>query len=440
MSERLALRGPCLSFRAPPWREGAAALRFEPDALILLHEGRIVALDDHARLRAQVPDEMHIVHYDSNHLILPGFIDAHVHYPQVQMIASFGLRLIDWLKRYTFEVEQQYADPEHAAREARVFLDECLRNGTTSACVFGTVHAHSVDALMREALSRDMRLFAGKVLMDRHAPPTLCDTADSGYADSRALITRWHGQGRLGYAITPRFAPTSSPRQLELAGQLAAEHPDCRIQTHIAETPEEVAWARELFPERKDYLDIYAHYGLLGPHTLLGHGIHLSDDELQRIAMCGACVVHCPSSNLFLGSGLLDLGRLRQTTPSPAVALGSDVGAGTSLSLLRTLGDAYRIARLHGFALNALDGLYLATRAGAQALGIADRVGALEPGMEADMVVLDLCSTPLLAHRMRHCRDLEEALFAQMILADDRAIRATWVAGRCLYERADRVS
>ena len=301
--------------------------------------------------------------------------------------------------------------------------------------VYGTVHTDSVDALLEAATARSMRLIAGKVLMDRNAPAGLCDGDDLGIPGTRELIARWHGKNRVAVAITPRFAASSTPAQLESAGALLREHPDLWVQTHLSENTDEIHWVRELFPDRLDYLDVYEHYGLVGRRTVLGHGIHLSEHELQRIHERGAAIAHCPTSNLFLGSGLFDLFRAQRAERPVRVGLATDIGAGTTFSVLRTLGEAYKVAQLRGHSLTPAHAFWLATLGSAEALALDDRIGRLAPGMEADLVVLDLRSTPLLEWRMRHVESVEDALFLQMMLADERAIRATFVAGELVYSR-----
>lgn len=435
--ETLALRGPALSFIGDPFRmPGLDAVRHESDALVLIRGGRIAAFGDFKQCRHLVPESATLVHYPDS-LILPGFIDCHVHYPQTQMIAAHGEQLVDWLQRHTFPAEQQFEDPDHGRQVARIFLRECLRAGTTTAMVFGTVHPQSVQVFFEESERLGTRMIAGKVLMDRNAPAALLDTPQGGYDQSKALMRQWHGRGRQLYAVTPRFAPTSSEAQMELAGALWREHPGSYLQSHVSENIDEVAWAKSLFPERQGYLDIYDHYGQLGPRAVFGHGVHLDERELARFHESGAAIAHCPTSNLFLGSGCLDLASLQQAHRPVRVGLGTDLGAGTSFSQLRTLGEAYKVAQLRGQSLDPWQLLYLATRGAAQALYLEDRVGSIAAGMEADLVVLDLRSTPLIDFRMRHCRSLEEALFVQMMLADDRATRATYVAGQLCYERPD---
>jgi guanine deaminase len=425
-----ALRGPALTFTADPQFAGPAAMRYESDALILIAHGHITDVGPADSLRAKLPPDAQVRRFGRGQLILPGFIDCHVHYPQLQIVAAYGEQLLDWLEKYTFVAEQRFADPAHARHIADLFLDECLRQGTTTVASFCTVHAHSVEAFFEAAAARGMRTIAGKCLMDRHAPEALRDTAQSGYDESKALIDRWHGRARAGYAITPRFAPSSTPEQMELAGALWKERPGTWLQSHVAENLREVAWVHELFPERRDYLDVYEHFGQLGPRAIYGHGIHLSDRELMRLYETGTALAHCPTSNLFLGSGLLDLGHVRDPERPVRVGLGTDVGAGTSLSMLKTLGAAYATAQSRGRSLSAPEAFYLATRGAARALYLEDRIGSLDPGLEADLIVLDLESTPLIASRMARCESIEEALFVQMTLADDRAIAATFVAGQ----------
>lgn len=436
-SQTVALRGPTLSFVDDPFLAGDdGAIRYEADGLVVFEDGTITATGSYTDLRNRVSPEA-ITHYPDS-LILPGFIDTHVHYPQAQIIGSYGAQLIDWLNGYTFVAEQQFADPDHARAVSRLFLDECLRAGTTTASVYCTMHPASVDAFFETAQDYGMRMIAGKVLMDRHAPDALLDTAQSGYDDSLALIDRWHGKGRLLYAITPRFAPTSTPAQLEAAGALWKQRPGAYLQTHLSENQAEIEWVRQLFPERKDYLDVYEHYGLTGPRSVFGHAIHLSEREWRRLAETDSSIAHCPTSNGFLGSGLFDFKRAKQPS-APALpvrtGLATDVGGGTSLSMLRTMGEAYKIGQLGGYSLSAAKALYLATRGAAQALHLDDKIGSIETGKEADLLVLNLRSTPLIDFRMKHCKDIHEALFVQMTMADDRATRAVYVNGHLAYAR-----
>jgi guanine deaminase len=432
-----AIRGPVLTFSGDPFNEDLSdVLTFEPDAVIAMAGGKITEFGPARRVLAQLPPGTPVTRY-KDCVITAGFLDCHVHYPQTQIIAAHGEQLIDWLNRYAFVAEQQFVNPAHAHAVARVFLRECLRNGITTCCVYCTVHPQSVDAFFEEAEALGMRVIAGKVIMDRNAPPPLLDTPRKAYEQSKALIAKWHGRGRLLYAITPRFAPTSTQGQMEAARALRREHPDVFLQTHVSENRGEVAWVKELFPERLGYLDVYDHYGLIGPRTMLGHGVHLAEDELQRVHDAGAAVAHCPTSNEFLGSGLFDLGNAKRTERPVRVGCATDLGAGTTFSILSTLGRAYETAQLKDFTLSAYQAYYLATRGTAHALYLEDRIGSIARGMEADVIVIDLHSTPIIRFRMKYARDLEEALFVQMMMGDDRAIRATYVGGRLAYSRPE---
>ncbi len=430
-----AIRGAVLTFTGDPFLEDpAACMRHESDAMVVMADGHVVDFGPASEVAGRVPAGTRVTHY-ADALITAGFVDAHVHYPQTEIIASYGRQLLDWLNDYTFPAEQAFADTEHARRVAKFFLRECLRAGTTTAAVFCTVHAGSVDAFFEEAEALGMRMLAGKVLMDRNAPETLRDTAQSGYDDSKAALLRWHGRGRLLYCVTPRFAATSSAAQLDAAGALWHEHPGTYLQSHVAENRNEIAWVRELFPERAGYLDVYDHHRALGPRAIYGHGIWLSESELARCHETGTAIAHCPTSNTFLGSGLFKLHEARKASRSVRVALATDIGGGTRFSMLATMHEAYKVAQLNGQALTPVQAFYLATRGGAHALYLDDRIGSIAPGMEADVTVLDLKSTPLIARRMERCRDVTEALFVQMTLGDERAVRATYVAGRLAYDR-----
>jgi guanine deaminase len=361
-------------------------------------------------------------------LILPGFVDAHVHYPQTGIIASWGKRLIDWLETYTFPEEMRFGDPAHARATAELYLDLVLAHGTTTVASYCTIHPESVDAFFEAAEARGLRAVAGKTCMDRNAPEGLRDTPASAYDDSRALLGRWHGRGRLAYAITPRFSPTSTPAQLEAMGALWAENPTCLMQTHLSEQTDECAWVAELFPDARDYLDTYERFGLLGPGAVFGHAIHLSDRERARLAEADASLVHCPTSNTFIGSGLFDMDGL--AAAGHRIGLATDTGGGSSFSMLRTMAAAYEIAQLCGRALHPAELLWLATAGSARALRLDARIGRLAPGFEADLVVLDLASTPAIAQRAARASDIWEAVFPTIMMGDDRAIRATYVAGR----------
>ncbi len=434
-----ALRGRLLSFTDDPATAGAAAYSYIEDGLVLIEGGEIAAVGEASELLARVPQGAAVDHYPEN-LILPGFIDAHIHYPQTQVIASYGAQLMDWLERYAFAEELRFADPEHAARVAGFFLDELARNGTTTAAVYGTVHAGAAEAFFAESHRRNTRMIAGKVLMDRNAPQGLLDTAETGYAESKALIARWHGKGRQLYAVTPRFAITSSEAQLEAAGTLLREHPDCYLQTHLSENHREIEAVRRLFPWAESYTAVYDRYGLLGPRALLGHCIHLDEGERRLLSESGSVAVFCPTSNLFIGSGLFDLARAHDPAAPLRVALATDVGGGTSYSMLQTLAEGYKVLQLQGQNLPALLGFYWLTLGNARALGFDDRIGALAPGREADIVVLDARATPAMAHRAERLASLEEELFLLMTLGDDRAVRATYVAGRRVSEKTAPVA
>jgi len=427
-----AVRGEILHFVADPAHD-ARALEHFADGLLIVRDGRVAECGPADALLPGLPADAAVTDYRGK-LILPGFVDTHVHYPQTDIIASHGEQLLEWLETYTFPAERRFADPTHAAEVAGFFCDELLKNGTTTAAAFATVHATSVDALFAAALERRMRLITGKVLMDRNCPDFLRDSAESGYADSKALIERWHGRDRLLYAVTPRFAPTSTPAQMTLAGRLFAEHPGVFLQSHVAENRAEVAWAAALYPEAPSYLGIYDHFGQLGMRAVFAHCIWLDDADRRRMAETGAAMSFCPTSNLFLGSGLFDLQRARAL--GVRVGLGTDVGAGTSFSMLQTLNEAYKVLQLGGQSLSAASAFHLATLGGAHSLYLGDRIGNFAPGKEADFVVLDPQATPLLARRSAACATLEERLFVLMMLGDDRAVAATHVLGEPAWQRS----
>ena len=401
------------------------------DGLLVIDNGQVAKVGHAADLLPTLKG-VEITEY-RDAMITPGFIDTHIHYPQTGMIASYGEQLLDWLNTYTFPTEQQFADKAHAADVAGIFLKELLRNGTTTALVFGTVHKQSVDAFFEAAQALNLRMIAGKVLMDRNAPDYLTDTPESGYADSKELIERWHGKGRLHYAVTPRFAPTSTPEQLTLAGKLLGEYPDLYMHTHLSENRKEIEWVKALFPERKGYLDVYDHYKLIGARSVFAHGVHLCDDECKRLAETGSAVAFCPTSNLFLGSGLFDLNKLEEH--GVRVGLGTDVGAGTSFSQLQSLNEAYKVMQLQGKKLDPFKSLYLATLGGANALYLDDKLGNFESGKDADFVVLDYNATPLISYRMQQAKTLDEKLFALTMLGDDRAVKETFAASQSVHRR-----
>jgi len=433
-----AIRGPALTFKGDPFQDGVeATMVYESDAIVAFGGGLITHFGPADQVKSQLPAGLKVKDYGRDALISAGFIDSHVHFPQTPMIAAFGEQLLDWLNKYTFPTERKYADKAFAASVAETFLAEQLKNGTTTSCIYCTVFPQSVDALFEEAERLGMRIAAGKVLMNRNAPDYLLDTTQSGYDDSKALIEKWHRRGRLMYCITPRFAPTSTPDQLQSAGDLWDEFPDCHMQTHVSENVDEVAWVRSLFPDRKGYLDVYDHHKLCRPRAVFGHGIHLTDDEMNTMHRTGSAISHCPTSNFFLGSGYLDVFRAADKARPVRVGLGTDLGAGTSFSILATLNEAYKAAQLNGKKLTAAHAYYLATRGTARAMYIDDKVGSIAPGMEADIVVLDMKSTPIIEYRMQFAQDIHEALFIQMTLGDDRAVQATYVAGELRHHRAN---
>jgi guanine deaminase len=432
-AEARGYRATIVHFRDDPSGRADAAELFD-DGLLVVERGHVVDVGPAAALAAKYPG-LEVVDYRGK-ILVPGFVDTHVHYPQTEMMGAYGEELLAWLEAYTFPTERAFVDKEYARSVATVFLRELLRNGTTSALVFATVHKGSVEALFEEAEKLGMRIITGKVLMDRHAPDDLCDTPESGYRESRQLIEAWHKRGRLGYAVSPRFAATSSPAQLREARRLLEES-DCHMQTHVAENKREVAWVEELFrgevPAHTSYLGVYDHFGLLTERAVLAHGVHLADADFALLAARGSALSFCPTSNLFLGSGLfrLDFARAQQVK----VGLGTDIGAGTSFSLLQTLNEAYKVVKLQGGKLSALSAFYLATLGSARALALEDQIGSLLPGREADFVVLDPAATPLLAFRSERATTLEEKLFVLITLGDDRCVRATYVAGALVHDR-----
>lgn len=417
------LRAPMVWFEGDPFVEGDAALHYESDGIVWMHDGAIVDCGPASEQQRPglTPERL------DGGLLVPGFLDAHLHLPQMRILGAYGKQLLDWLQAYTFPAEQAFSDPAVCDAEARLFVDSCVRAGVTTPAAFCTVHPESAHALFRAAAEVDMRVIGGKVLMDRNAPDGLRDTAQTGFDQTAALIDRWHGQGRAQVAVTPRFAPTSTPAQLDAAGALLQRAPGLYLQSHVSETQAEVAWVGELFPERDGYVDVYAHHGLLTRRALYGHGIHLTDRERARMAEAGAVVVHCPTSNLFLGSGLFDLHQAHAAGVN--VALGSDIGAGTHLCPLLTTGAAYQVASLQGHPLTGAQLLYLATAGSARALDLEGVVGNVRPGCEADLVWLHPDATPLAAHRARHARSVSELLFFMATCGDERMIRGTWLAG-----------
>jgi guanine deaminase len=429
---RTAIRADLLDFTADPgWsapRDESPGLRWRPDHWLLVEADRI------AGVQREAPDASWTRLDHRGQLLLPGFIDTHVHMPQLEVIASYGTELLHWLETYTFPAELRYADPAVCAAGSSRFLDALLMHGTTAAVVFPTVHKASVDALFAAADERGMRLVAGKCLMDRNAPPGLTDTVDSAERDSTALIERWRGRGRLAYAHTVRFAPTSTDAQLALAGRLLAAHPGTYLQTHVAENRDELAWVAELFPDARSYLDVYARHGLIGARSVLAHGVWFDADDRALLGRAGAQIAHCPSSNLFLGSGLADWRALEDA--GAAVSLASDVGGGTSLSMLRTMADAYKVQALRGVRLPAWKALHAATRGAAVALGLDREIGSLDVGCTADLALWRYAVGPVAMARDEAASSLHERVFALMTLGDERNLVSTFVAGRCLYAAA----
>lgn len=408
-------------------------VRYVEDGLVIIHEGKIQWFGPWQEGQSRLPANAELQHYPDQ-LIVPGFIDTHIHFPQTEMVGAYGEQLLEWLNTYTFPTEIQFQDASYSEKIAEFFVQELLKNGTTTALVFCTVHPESVDALFNAATTRNMRLIAGKVLMDRHAPEALTDTAETAYTDSKALIEKWHGHGRNLYAITPRFAPTSTPEQLQKAGQLKAEYPDVYVHTHLSENKNEIAWVKELFPEREGYLDVYHHYGLTGSKSVFAHCVHLEDEEWDCMHQTDSAIAFCPTSNLFLGSGLFPL--KKTWDKGVKVGLGTDIGAGTSFNQLQTLNEAYKVQQLQGEKLSAFEALYHATLGGAKALSLDDRLGNFNIGKEADFVVLDLNTTALQQLRQSRAKNIEDAFFALTMLGDDRNIAATYVYGAAVYVKA----
>jgi guanine deaminase len=426
-------RAEILHFLADPAEVGDVdSYEYFPDGVLIVKNGRVDLVGPAHELLPDLAPELEVVHH-RDCLILPGFIDCHVHYPQTEIVAAYGEQLLEWLETYTFPTEREFADANKARNVAEIFLDELLRNGTTTALAIATVHPESVDAYFSAARTRRMRMICGKVLMDRNAPEYLTDTPESGYRESKELIERWHGKGRLRYAVTPRFAPTCSDEQLSKAGQLLREYPDLYLHTHLAENLDEVKWVKELFPQCSGYLDVYAHFGLLSRRSIFAHCLHLSDEEFKRLHQSGSGIAFCPTSNLFLGSGLFNLAKAESMGVN--VGLGTDTGAGTSFSLLQTLNEAYKTQQLRKHRLSPFKSLYLATLGGARTLDLQDVIGNFQPGKEADFVVLDHQATPILAMRLARCTQLADRLFVLAILGDDRAVKATYVLGEEAYRR-----
>jgi guanine deaminase len=427
MSARKAFRAAAYHCVADPGQVPVGeAIEYIDDGLLIVEDGRIAALGPASELLPTLGDDTPVEDLTGK-LLLPGFIDCHVHYAQLDIIAAYGEQLLDWLHRYAYPAEARFADKQHAAEVAEAFLEELLRNGITTALIFATVHPQSVDAIFEAAERRNMRVIAGKVLMDRNCPEQLRDTPESAYADSKALIERWHGKGRLGYAITPRFALTSSAAQLEAAGRLAAEHPDVWVHTHLAENREEVEEIARAFPESRSYLDVYEQFGLVRHRSMFAHCLHVDGDDRAVMAGRQAAGAFCPTSNLFLGSGLFNLQAM--TEAGVNVGLATDVGGGTSLSMLRTMSSAYKVLHLQRQPLAASRAVYLATLGAARALGLEDVIGNLTPGKEADFIAVDFAATQITERRTLSAESIDEALFSLIFLGDDRHIASTYILG-----------
>lgn len=431
----LAIRSAYLTFHGDPFLFPIdEVMTIETDGIVVLEGNKIIDIGPASEVKTRLNDDTQIETY-TNCIVMPGFIDSHVHYPQTQMIAAYGEQLLEWLNTYTFPVEQQFGNKEYARKIADFFLREQLRSGTTTVASYCTVHPESVDAFFEASLHFNMRNIAGKVMMDRNAPETLTDTPLSSYEQSKALIEKWDGKERLHYAVTPRFAPSCSAEQLEMAGSLLNEKPGLFMQTHLSENRSEIEWVKSLYPERKGYLDVYDHYGLVRKRALFGHCVHLTEDEHNRLYEAKAAITHCPTSNFFLGSGFLNIHHAKLAQRPNLVGMATDLGAGTSFSALATLNEAYKAAQLNGNALSSAQAFYLATRGTAEAMHLQDTIGSLESGMEADLVVLDFNATDLLKFRMQYAESMLEKLFILMILGDDRVTKATYVAGRKVYQR-----
>lgn len=422
-----AIRGEILHFiQDPAHGDIEDSYQYFEDGLLMIDDGKILQVGHYQDLKTGLSDSIVIEHYQDG-LILPGFIDTHVHYPQTEMIASYGEQLLQWLENYTFPAENRFSDPEHCENVAEFFIAELLKAGTTTALVFGTVHPCSADAFFKVAQKKNLRMICGKVMMDRNCPDYLQDTAEQGYRESIALIEKWHGVERLQYAVTPRFAPTSSRAQLDKAGDILKQYPDVYLQTHLSENCDEIAWVKELFPESQHYVDVYQQSHLLGRRSVFAHGVHLEDDECQRLGESQSAIAFCPSSNLFLGSGLFNLQQAKSFNVN--VGLGTDIGAGTTFSMLSSINEAYKTQQLRKDVLNPFQSFYLATLGGAVALDLEGTIGNFLPGNEADFIVLDYHATPLMSRRMKHCKTLSEKLFTLGMLGDERHIKATYILG-----------
>ena len=432
MNDIKIFRGSVAHFVDDPWRQDGKGLQVIEDGCLVVEDGLIRETgESNAVLQKESYQECQVTDY-SGKWIVPGFIDTHLHYPQTDVIASHGTQLLEWLEKYTFPTEQKFHDLQHAQSAAEFFIRELFRNGTTTAMMFATVHPESVEAIFSVAHQYNMRVAAGKVMMDRNCPEKLQDTAIEGYEQSQQLIDRWHGVDRLSYAVTPRFAPTSSDEQLQFAGRLFNENKNVYLQSHVAENKAEVKWVAELFPWSRSYLDVYDKFNLLGERAIYAHCIYLNDQDLQRMHESGTRAAFCPTSNLFLGSGLFDLHKARQSGVITGMA--TDVGGGTSFSMLRTADEAYKVAQMSGNPVTPVQLFYELTLGGAKALSMDDKIGNFDAGKEADFTILDPDATELLSRRIDCANSFEEKLFAVMVLGDDRCTAATYIMGQAVYE------
>ena len=423
------LLGQTISFKENPYEYGieAAVLHIENGGVLI--DGNLIVKVGIGRSLQKSYPQAKVYDYGKS-LILPGFIDCHMHYPQTGIIASYGERLIDWLNKYTFPEEIKFQDKKFARTMAEFTLNECLKNGTTTVSSFCTTHSHSVEIFFEEAQKKNMLVVAGKTCMDRNAPENLLDTVNSAYDDSEILIKKWNNKNRSKYAITPRFAPTSSPEQLEALGELWKLYPDCIMQTHIAEQKEEIEWVTKLFPKSLDYLDVYEKFGLIGKGAIFGHAIHLKKREIQRLVETESSLAHCPTSNMFIGSGIFKLKNLLKG--GQKIGLATDTGGGYSFSMLRTMSSAYEMAQLSGNSIHPAQLLWLATLGSSIALNLEHRIGNLEIGKEADLIVLDLCSTEIIKNRYLRADNFWEEVFPTLMMGDERAIKETWIAGNII--------
>lgn len=412
-----------------------SSYRFIDDGFLSIEDGKIVEVGEWT----SHPDGEPTLDLSGDYLLVPGFIDTHLHAPQLEMIGSYGGHLLEWLNKYTFPTESQFADVDHARRVSKLLYGQLLRNGTTTALLFSTIHAEATAAFFEAAEEIGYRAIIGKTMMDRNAPDALIEDPKRSFEESRELLKRWHGaaDGLLHYAVTPRFAPTSTPALLERAGDLVREFPGVWVHTHVSENQAELAWVAELFPEARDYVDVYDRAGLLTNRTVLAHGVHLSPEEMIALRTNDTALSHCPNSNLFLGSGLFPMKEIIEA--GVRFGLGTDIGAGTTPSIVNAMADAYKIQQVRNVSLSPFHLWYLATLGGARALSLDDRTGSLEPGKDADFLAIDTHATPLLSLRTRHARSLEDLLAGCIFIGDDRLISRVWIRGREVWARDEHM-